>query len=300
MSRIANAAVRAATVLLVLTGCNVVPVVQYTKIENNTQRVNITDSFYLARSEITLGLTIRENEKTGKRTEEYTIVSKPKAFEGFKVGVRPADSMRVTTKINIGKIDNTDLVSTFGAETTDNTVTLINQVGGAIVKVLSFVATVSKPTSGVQAPAPCVTEDDFPMKFILPTKNDPKAHVVQIDGSVAGCVTVSIGAIAADAQPIAQGFEFGTDTSKFFYAACRDAEVTFQQGTKKVTKPVRIADPNFVQYVQLPYKGSVTMHSECGASVKTESTSPNNAISIIDALATQGKAIRDALEAANK
>lgn len=40
------------------------------------------------------------------------------------------------------------------------------------------------------------------------------------------------------------------------------------------------------------------MHSECGASVQTEKSEGVSTASIVDALAAQGKAIKDAIDAA--
>lgn len=286
--------------LMYLTGCNAIPTLQYSKIDGTNSAKGITDSYYLAQSQITLDKVVQENEKTKKKTESYSVTSKPIAYDAYKIGVRPDNSLRVTTKINIVKLDNTDLVSSIGVETADNTVNLISQIGGAIVKLAAVVAA-APPQPG----APCIGDDDFPVQLVLDSGKlgqlKGEAVTLQLDKTGAtkenGCIKVQVAAISKDAISSAD-LPFNQETSNYYYAACRDATVSFQQGTKDVSKTVRIADPNYVQFVQLPYQGTVTMHSACGVSVKTEGTSPQNAMSIVDALATQGKAIKDALEAA--
>jgi hypothetical protein len=289
----------AAGTALLLAGCNTVPAVQYTKIEKPEDAKKVADSFYLAQSEITIDKTAETKDST-KKTEEFLIVSRPLAYPAYKIGVRPDDSWRVTTKVSIVKIENTDLVASVGVETTDNTATVIGQIGGALVKVIGLVAALAP------LPGECIKADGFPVKLALSaadlagatgakTFNFPAAGGAPAAG---GCISVAVGELPKDAMPAGE-LPYDKTTSNYYYSACRDAVVEFTT-PKKLSKKLRIADPNYVQFVQLPYKGSVTAHSECGVSVKTEATSPSSATQIIDALATQGKAIKDAIDAAKK
>ncbi len=291
--------VTATLALALLAGCGAVPVVQYTKVDDTHTDVpsKVTDMYYLAQSQITIDKTKKEDPKTKLTTEEYSIVSKPVPYTAYKVGIIPENSIRVTTKVNITKIENTDLVSAIGIETTDNTVALVNQIGGVAVKVIGLF--------GALAPAlgdkPCIPDDQFPVTLMLnSTKLAQNAITLKFNARGMevedGCISVEIGSRPVDAissEPL-----FGKPTSNYFYSSCRDATISYEQAPggvkKRVSKAIRIADPNVVQQVQFPYKGSVTMHSSCGVSVKTDAASPQNTISVIDALAAQLKAIVDA------
>ncbi len=292
-----------AVTALLLSACNVVPIVQYNKIEKAEDARGVADSFYLAQSQVTIDkVSETEENAKSKKTEEYTIASRPVAHEAYKIGVRPDDSLWRTTKINIVKMENTDLVSSVGVETTDNTASLISSVGGAITKVIGLIG-VSAPPPGLR---PCIQADGYPIQFTVTAANltaAAKTRKINFnpDGKLdaSGCISLELGDLPKDAIPAAE-LPFKTPTSNYYYSACRDAVVSFKN-EKTVTKKLRIADPNYVQSVEMPYKGSVSMHSECGVSVKTEANSPQNtAIGIIDALATQGKAIKDAIDAAKK
>jgi len=287
-----------------LSACNAVPVVHYNKIEKAEDAKGTADSFYLAQSRITIDKASETEEKAkNTKTGEYTITSRPVAYSAYKVGIRPESSLRVTTKVNIVKLDNTDLVSSVGVETTDNTTSLINSIGGALTKVVGLIGVLA-PAPG---PRPCIGTDGYPVQLTIDaatlaaaaaTKSSKLVFAADGSTNVNGCITIELGEIPKDSMPAA-AFPFNTPTSNFYYSACRDVVLSFRN-EKLVRKNLRIADPNYVQSVEMPFKGSVTMHSECGVSVKTEASSQNNAIGVVDALAAQGKAIKDAIDASKK
>jgi hypothetical protein len=170
-------------------------------------------------------------------------------------------------------------------ETTDNTAKAIDQIGGVLAKVVSTAATIAS----VQ---PCDVTGPYPMTLQIPAdrlKEEESKLFYDRTGTLlapeakSGCITVTIAKRPVDAVPATDRLN-NTSTSNFYYAACRDATVSFHTPAESVTGKVRIADPNKVQPVQLPYKGSVKMHSSCGASVTTEATAPSNGVDIIEAL----------------
>jgi hypothetical protein len=292
-----------AAVLLILAGCTAVPVVEYSEIKVGPPPEGVTDTFYRAQSRITLNKTETESEKTKKKTTQFSITSAPVAYDAdYKIGVKPKDSLTVTTKINVTKIENTDLVRTIGVETTDNTVNFINQVGGVLVKAVTLFA--KAPPSGAKpAPEPevCIADDEFPIHIQIDSAELASGAGAKLPVPGRPCLEVIVGPAPKDAVKTVESDMFKKPTSNFFYSACREATVTYyldKDRKKKFAKIVRIADPTHLQAVQFPYKGSVTMHSECGVSVTTESTSPQNSIAIIDAVAGQLKAFKDAIDAA--
>jgi hypothetical protein len=87
--------------------------------------------------------------------------------------------------------------------------------------------------------------------------------------------------------------------SGLVFSACRAATIKFNYQGRSYEKRVKINDPNYFQKVGFPTKGKVTFHDECGVSVSSESESGvSSGAEIAEALAAQGKAIKEAIEAA--
>lgn len=285
---------------LLLGGCSALPSVQYRIIESSKDMDGMTDSFYLRRSEIELTLVTSTTAKDPKNnpalSTEIAIVSKPREYRGTKLGIRADSSWRASTMVALNKTPNTDMINSIGIEVTDNTAKAIGDYGGAIVKVISLLALGAGPA------LPCLTQKGGPRTIILP---DNLPDTMSFDGSgdadvKKGCISIKLSPLPADALK-ASSIPLNNNTHNFYYSACRDAEITIKQSTGlSVTKTVRINDPMWVQAIQFPPKGTITSHSECGVSVKTENSAPDNGAAIINALATQAKAIKDALDAAKK
>lgn len=275
-----------------LVGCTVLPTVQYRMIKGPADMAGMTDSFYLQRSEIEIAMGPEAKDAAGKPVaQDPTITSLPRETRESKVGIRAVTNWRSSTVVTVNKFPNTDLVSSIGVEVTDNTAKSITSYGGALVKLLGIVADAApaKPASDCLEPGKKITIS-FPA--------DIQSGKTAVEGYPCIEVTVfdrPVEALETNKLPI------GVDTHNYYYAACRDVEISFDpKGKKPMRKRVRISDPSFVQFVQFPPKGSITSHSECGVSVKTDAAAPDNGAAIIDALATQGKAIKDALDAASK
>jgi hypothetical protein len=254
----------------------------------------MADSFFLQRSTIVIDVvsdtTAKNKDNKDVIVSDVSIVSKPAEYRDLKLAIKPSNNWQSNTTVTVNKIDNKELVASIGVEVTDTTVKTINAVGGAIVKVISLAGGLGL----LEVHEDCT----LPITYDVP-KDLPTAEGGQVEGPK--CFTLSVGKLPPDAMPAAQ-IPVDSDTHYYYYAACRDATVTLklpnQVGNK--TKTVRIADPRYVQLVQYPPKGTITSHTECGVSIKTEATTPTSAADIVDALATQGKAIKDAIDAAKK
>lgn len=289
-------------VAMILTGCTVLPTVQYRIIESAKDMDGMTDSFYRQRSEIELSLISSAEGKdvSGNKvvTTEMSITSKPREYRASKLGIHAIENWRTSTVVSVTKAPNTDRVSSIGIEVTDKTVKAIGEYGGAIVKIVSAVGAAAGPDT------PCLTHQGGPKTITLP---DTLTDSMSFDGAeadgrpVPDCITVKLSPLPADALQ-ASAIPVNTDTHNYYYSACRDAEITVRQGVGRTfKKTVRVSDPQWVQLLQFPPKGTITHHSECGISVQTDkATSDSGTAAIIDALATQGKAIKDALEAGKK
>lgn len=299
-----------AIALNVLGGCTVIPSVQYAAVAKADDMKGMTDAFYRQRNEIEISAAQppkssatddKAKGNDGNGDAAITITSTPKEYvEGGKLGIKAITDWRSSTVVTLNKVENTEIIKSIDVGVTDNTAKAIGDYGGAFVKVLALGAADVVPTA-----TPCIAPEK-PVKISLdPVSQDanpaailPSRKFKGSDGATE-CVTITLGQLPPDVTP-AKNIPFNANTSNYYYSACRDATVEFFQGKKKIVKTVRVAEPNFVQMVQFPPKGTITSHSECGISVKTDAAATDNGAAVINALATQAKAIKDALEAARK
>ncbi len=254
----------------VCAGCASTPSVVYKKIDrvadgSAAAPVGVTDMYYLNASAITIAPVARDALK--KEPLTYAISSDPIESTDFKVGIIPKNSVFSTTKINITKAENSDRVAASGVETTDNLQALISTIGGIAAKTVPMVAA----GRAGDCKSPYVLTK--PLRIDLTGNLDEEAIVYRLnpDDSSTSCITVKVGPLPPEAIKV-EAYPWGVETSNYYYSACRNADVTvtYPDG-RSTSKSLRVADPRYVQYVQYPYKGSITMHSQCGVSVKTES-----------------------------
>jgi hypothetical protein len=281
--------------LAVLTGCTVLPSVEYRTIDGPRSMEGMTDAFYRNQSQIEVAV---------QSSGEVTIVSKPVEHRAEKLGIKARTDWRSSTKVNLIKVENLEIVSSAGIEVTDNTAKAITNYGGAVVKLIGLAVGVS----GKQADAPCLVpgppvliDASASGTFKGNFPGDPPAleSIGKRDNN--GCIRVTLGELPKDAMSASE-IPKNTSTHNFYYSACREAlvEVLTTKSMRAGARTVRVADPTHVQFVQFPAKGTIKMHSECGVSVVTESVAQDNGAAVASALADQAKAIKEAIEAAKK
>jgi hypothetical protein len=183
--------------------------------------------------------------------------------------------------ININKEANTDRLKSIGTEVTDNTAKAITAYGGAILKVLTVLGD-QAPKDSQPVPEPCVA----PGTTVNVRIGDTTTTLAEQNLSTSSpCINIKLLHAPKDAAPKV-AMPFGQTTHNFYYSACREAEVEVRQhrGKPPITARVRVADPNFIQFVQFPPTGKITMHSECGVSVQTDKGAVDNGAAIIDAV----------------
>lgn len=278
--------------LALLAGCTVLPSVEYRAIESPQSMEGMTDSFYRNQSRI---------EVQAAATGEVTIVSRPVEYRAEKIGIKAHRNWRSSTKVNLTKVENLDIVSAAGIEVTDNTAKAITDYGGAIVKLIGAVGLLAKDLgTPCITPGPAVAIDVSESGRYLGNGNGLRLEDIGRRDDK-GCIRVTLGELPKDAMP-ASGIPKDTPTHNFYYSACREArvEVLGANGAPAGARVVRVADPLHVQFVQFPAKGTIRMHSECGVSVVTDSVAPDNGAAVASAFADQAKAIKDAIDAAKK
>lgn len=279
--------------VVVLSGCAAAPTVQYTKIASPTDlKGDEIDTFSLWESQIVIDKVEPKKDASGKLIDDFSIVSKPREYPVYKVGVRRADSWGIKSNLTITKIPNTSLIQEIGVDVTDSRADLIGKYGAIVAKVVGLVALNSGDVEDSSLPK------TINLQAIFKASGAGREESRNIDA--ADGVTIDAGAVPVDAVE-ASTYQFPVTLGGIMYPACRSATVRFKYKGRQFEKAVKIADPRYLSYVGFPVNGKVTFHSECGVSTVTSKDSSASATpAIIDALATQGKAIKDALDAANK
>lgn len=280
--------------MALLAGCTVIPTVQYRFISKDANLEGLTDTFYRDSSELNISLSnkpIKSDENNGADTKrEYTVVARRAPFLPEKIGIRAIKNWRSSTLISINKVDNTDLVASIGVQVENEVVKTVNAFGGAIVSLIGI--------AGADVSSPGCISPDAPITIPL-SEGFSKPIKFSANG-VADCIQITSYPLPPDAIA-ATSIPQDTDSNYYYYSACRDISVTIRDFNNKfVTTRLRVADPYFVQRVQFPAKGTITIHSVCGASVKVDANASNEGAAIVGALATQAKAIKDAIDAAKK
>jgi hypothetical protein len=271
-------------------GCEVTPTVRYSIIPASTGRQlsdDEFDAFYLQGSRIRI-------QPADAKPRGYGVSSEPAESTDYKLALQHDDDFWVTTKVNITKFDNTDLISEIGTEVTDNRIKFIEAAAGLAKTAISdFVAAGPK---GIE-------EKDLPLEIdlnsLLRGHDNPGAFTLATTSGV----SIDIGSIPPDAIPFSKlPPEFSSHA--LIYSACRSDEVRAtineEKRTISIDETVKIADPNYVQSVHLPSSGKVKMHSECGVSVTTdreESAGLAN-LAVLQSFIDNAKSVNDELNRA--
>jgi hypothetical protein len=291
--------------VLAVSACAVRPEVSYFILKDDApnESSDVNDAYYLQTSTIRIDKTGTEKDAQGNEVDVLTVTSQPTEYQKFKVGIEDRSSWlgTVRTNVNIVKQENTALVKEIGIEVSDKRVDTIKTIGSIVSTIIPVVGF---STQGA------VDETKLPWtaKTYTIIEGDTKSADSEKPVTVADGVTVTFGPLPPGVIPVSQ-LPTGTKTDKYISAACRDATIDFTyaqnvKGARKdvhVKKILKIADPRFYEETSFPAKGKISSHSECGISVTTEAdTGVSSGADMVSALATQGKAIKDAIEASKK
>ncbi|MDD4617291.1 MAG: hypothetical protein PHW76_09350 [Alphaproteobacteria bacterium] len=272
-------------------GCAPRPTVSYVKISQPSDvPEQLTDSYYLQTSRLTIDC--------GKKDSDCSVVSAPEEYPYFKIGVIAEDSQlgMADTVLNIVKIDNTSLVREIGTQVSDNRIAGIKAVGQTITTLAPLAAVFMK-----MGPQPCIqkpfTAIDLPLN--MTTYGITEACQVSESNGVETYhmgygMTMTLEKLPPDAIPVSS-LPSGV-TSRFAYAACRDAVLNFNSpGGRRVSKRVKIADPRYLEFIVFPVKGKIVAHSACGFSAVTEAaTGVSSGADVAYEIAVQLAAIHNA------
>jgi hypothetical protein len=275
-----------------VSACTVLPNIELIKINSPADlRGDEVDTFALQQSHIKIAQN-GTKKIAEKDVPTINISSIPEEFTDFKLGIRRADSFGVKTNINLTKFPNTELIKEAGVEVIDTRVQLIGEIGSIVTKILPIF---------FFAPGE-LNINTLPMNIntlvLLKTGNVERVASTEIDAG--NGVKVKFGPLPVDAVETSSLPKSQIGAS-IIYSACRAATVSFDFSGERYSQTVKISDPRYLQRVSLPIKGKVSFHTECGVSVEAnKDTGVSSNMAVADALVTQAKAIKDAIDAAKK
>lgn len=301
--------------------CVSTPHVQYVKIDGPTAEIRGAPQFRLAGSRVSLGLTAAgdaakkpasgaaaqaapaPSTKGPFRTAQELLAAKPAvlvtpAESGAIYGIVPRPAMFSEIALSVSYFDNTRLVKSIGAPVTDNTLKVIGSAGGFLAALAPLVFTEYElsPNATPDLSLPVVLDfaDEKKFEEALTESGTP------VPGATGWWYRLHGATRDKTAEDASAFFAQGKTFESFPYSAClngtlelwtgADATLRFKSGDVAAF-PVTIADPRYVRSMTLPAKGSIVMHSVCGADVKADSADIAGTFDVLQALAKQADAV---------
>jgi hypothetical protein len=278
-------------IALLVSACAVLPNIELIKITSPADlKGDEVNTFALQKSRIKI-VQSGTKKVDGKEIPTLDISSIPEEFTDFKLGIRRADSFGIQTNLNLTKFPNTELIKEAGTEVIDTRVELIGQIGSIVTKIVPFLFAAGE-----------LDPNSLPKRIntlvLLKEGEVERAASPPIDAGDG--VKVEFGPLPVDAVETSS-MPASQVGASLVYSACRAATVSFAFSGERYIQTVKISDPRYLQRVALPVKGKVSFHTECGVSVDAnKDSSISSSAAVAEALLVQGKAIKDAIDAAKK
>ena len=326
-----------ATTLVVVSSCAVNPKATIRPVSTMQDVIdnssNASSLFYLRGSKLNISV---QPEQTGRSKEGKGNDSKGQSSGKLNLTVTPSliedrssrfvllqnSDLLSRTKLNVSKLENTDLISEVGVEVTDNRENLIKNLGSIAKTGIGFLVsgsgtapseeakkgfqfdfdTVNRIVPGLQ----CKTDDGMP----CPTTGDG-SFVTDITGTWTGenytNFKIEVSPPPITSMPVGRTTNGKPDLTSLgqiltpniggiFHSSCRPVTVTY--GQQKWSG--KVADSTFIEYTPLPRKGKLKFHSQCGVSATTEKDSSKTADAIAATAASQLESVIKAIQDSKK
>jgi hypothetical protein len=211
--------------------------------------------------------------------------------------LEPHDSFLTQSNISVTYYDGHHRIKTIGTEFQDNRIKVIEAVGGIITTIIPFVGLAPPTTKEDNIELPLVFDFASLDRFEV---HDTYSNWENIPNHTKWWYRYKI------SQP--QGRVFKTEeyfkkregkyTREFPISACVDLTLEIGKGSNsneaentRATYVVSVPDPSFVEPLPFPRKGSIAMHTVCGADITTQPSQTADTFSILESIAKQVEAI---------
>jgi hypothetical protein len=298
-------------VALGLTGC-ASPLVQYVLITESDDHGYA--KFELAESVINFkyGKT-----QSGVPTSEIIITSVPIPSGTKRYGIAGTsfyENWGAETNVNVAFRDDSPLIQEVAIDVTDRGQQALQALGGATAAFASLLSLSPEPTAqklptgisianflnsipdGCANAAIGLTTAQASPKTVYRDQRIVCTNV-KLEGTDDFTADIVLSARPVDAIAV-ETLDKPIKSHNFLYAACRSFTITLKgaKGNQNpVSATVAVADPNWLQTIRFPVKGKITSASSCGASATSQSASLPTAFDYLNTLATQAKAVKEAL-----
>jgi hypothetical protein len=311
--------------LLFASGCASYPTVTY--LEPSSPDANGAIKYHLQGSLVTLG-KIKSKKVSEAGTNENNIktisddrisINSVADFETQDVSaivtateakkhfyaVKPHESMWTKTYVSVSYVDNTRLIKSIGTGFEDNRIKVIEALGGIIVTA----AGISKSAAmfGYKSTLP-KDKEQLTLPVVIDLSNIDEAESQpwkKISGYDKWWYKIELlkPENKDDDRMKLSDFEtnIGKEVRYLAYSSCQDAKlkVVYSENQPeevmnnfdKFELDLRIANPNYVYTLNFPVKGSISMHSICGADIRSAESKTSSNLDIAEALIKQADAI---------
>jgi len=224
--------------------------------------------------------------------------------------IKPHESVWSKTSVSVSYIDNTRLIKSIGTSFEDNRIKVIESAGAIITSLLPMFGVLSK-APGIEIETGKKETLNLPVVIDLTEMNDAESIAwSKIPGHEQWWYRIELLSSQSDSRKSSEYFKEidGIAVRALAYSSCQDAKLLVTHSVSKPTSVVidaatfniRIANPNYVCTLNFPAKGSIAMHSICGADIKTEESKEVSNLDIVEALIKQVEAIKKAQADASK
>jgi len=308
--------------MVVLSGCAADPSVRYQAAASFedvlTTQSKLIDTYYPQRNELTIAF--KAVDAAGKPVAEPLVVVNRRTEDTSKrMLLLRGDPLWTRTTVNLLKVENTDLIKSAGVEVADRRAELITNVA-SIAKVLIPIAfgaasgTTTEACGGVDPSMKTCT-------WTLPA-NAGKGAGHQPVGAKMTIAWDPVPVTAAPADDARVKALLSKPSHGMFYPACRSVAIYYVPAGARAAaakdpavkalldadsslQPAfvwrgKVADPQYLEYVAFPRKGSIEFHTQCGVSVKTEKDPTLSSDALILTSLTQAISVKEAIEKAEE
>jgi hypothetical protein len=245
--------------------------------ESQEQNGSVQDKKKSVNTEF-LKTSVSEVKNIG-RENVRAIVTATESRKHF-YAIKPHESVWSKTSVSVSYIDNTRLIKSIGTSFEDNRIKVIESAGAIITSLLpmfGFLSIVPK----VKIETDKKETLNLPVVIDLTEMNGEESIAwLNIPGHKQWWYRIELLNPQSDRRKSSEYFKEidGTEVRALAYSSCQDAKllVTYSESQPPVyamdtaTFNIRIANPNYVCTLNFPAKGSIAMHSICGADIKTE------------------------------
>ena len=217
----------------------------------------------------------------------------------------PKESEWFKPNFSVTYFDNTQLVKSIGTNVVDERIKIIESVGATIVSAIPLFGLLKKKSE---------FEDELEI-LKLPVvidlnniSNDITGKWFKITGYKHWWYKVLFDSEEEPKGTVSSGTFFSKyadkHTRSWPYSCCRDISLLVTRSKNEPSGLIieyavfnlKIADPNHLNTINFPIKGNISMHSICGADVKSETAEISSTFEVVEAIMKQIEAIKKAQE----